>query len=309
MDIIIVGAGIGGLSAALSLSLAGHKVIVLESASVLAEVGAGVQMAPNATKCFWKWGMGDDISANSALPEAFNIMRGSDGQLLGTVPFAEFRKHYGAPYITIHRAEIHRILHRHALRAGAEIRLGSRVIHYDFEGGVVRLANEEHLRADLVVAADGVNSVARKAFLPGLGDGLEKTGWAAYRSMVSVEKIKANPTTAHLVGQHSCNCWSGDQHCIVSYLVNNGSMLNMALSHPDDLDASGWTSEQCSAEIKRLYSGWNPTLTALLDMAEPFAQNWPVLQVRSLPTWKSKSGRFVLMGDVSHFKVKSTKHS
>lgn len=295
-----MGAGIGGLSAALSLSLAGHKVIILESAPALAEIGAGVQMTPNATKCFWKWGMGADISANSALPEAFNIRRGSDGELLGRVPFGQFREQYGAPYISIHRAEIHRILHRHAIRAGAEVRLGSRVIHYDFEGGSVRLVTGERLEADLVVAADGVNSVARKAFLPEIGDGLEKTGWAAYRSMVPVEKIKANPMTAHVVKRHTCDCWSGDQHCVVSYLVNNGSMLNMAFSHPDDVDASGWTSEQCSAELKRLYSGWNPTLAALLDMADPFPQNWPLLQVKSLPTWKSNSGKFVLMGDVSH---------
>lgn len=304
-----MGAGIGGLSAALSLSLAGHKVIILESASVLAEIGAGVQMTPNATKYFWKWGMGADISANSALPEAFNILRGSDGELLGKVPFAEFRKQYGAPYITIHRAEIHRILHRHALRAGAEVRLGSRVIHYDFENAIVHLATGERLQADLVVAADGVNSVARKAFLPELGDGLEKTGWAAYRAQVSVEKIKANPTTAHVANQCTCDCWSGDQHCVVSYLVKNGSMLNMAFSHPDDVDASGWTSEQCTAELKRLYSDWDPTLAALLDMAEPYPQNWPVLQVKSLPTWKSNSGRFVLMGDVSHFKCSVVKYS
>ncbi|KAE9984213.1 hypothetical protein BLS_002806 [Venturia inaequalis] len=300
MEIIIVGAGIGGLSAALSLSLAGHRVIILESAPALAEIGAGVQLAPNATKCFWKWGMGADISANSALPEAFNILRGSDGELLGTVPFAPFQEQYGAPYISIHRAEIHQILHRHALRAGAELRLGSRVIHYDFEGGLVRLATGEQLQADLVIAADGVKSVARKAFFPELGDGLEKTGWAAYRSMVPVEKIKANPKTAHVVKRHTCECWSGDQHCVVSYLVNNGSMLNMAFSHPDDVDASGWTSDQCLAELKRIYSGWNPTLAALLDMAEPFPQNWPVLQVKTLPTWKSKSGRFVLMGDAAH---------
>ncbi|QDS75985.1 hypothetical protein FKW77_004279 [Venturia effusa] len=300
MEIIIVGAGIGGLSHALSLSLAGHRVIVLESASALAEIGAGVQMTPCATRSFWKWGLASDITASSALPESFNVLRDSDGELLGKVPFAPFKEQYGAPYVTIHRAEIHRILHKHTVRAGAEIRLGSRVIHYDFDGGVVHLANGERLEADLVVAADGINSMARKTFLPELEDGLEKTGWAAYRVVVPVDRIKANPITAHVVDRHGCNCWVGDQHCFMSYLVKNSSVLNLVLSHPDDVDAAGWTSEQYAAEFKRLFSHWDPAVSALLDMTEPFPQNWPVLQVKPLPAWKSNSGRFVLVGDAAH---------
>jgi salicylate hydroxylase len=304
MEIIIVGAGIGGLSAALSLALAGHKVIILESASTLAEIGAGVQMTPNATKCFWKWGLGPDILSNSALPESFNVLRGSDGKVLGRVPFADFEERYGAPYIVIHRADIHRVLHEHAVKAGVEVRLGSRVAHYDFEGGLVQLKNGTELEADIVVAVDGINSVARKAFIPDVGDGLERTGWAAYRTMVPVDKIKANPKTAHIVAQHKCNCWVGDQHLVISYLVKNAEMLNLGFSHPDDVDTSEWTPEQYQAELKKLYSTWDPALEALLDMASPNIQNWPVNQVKSLPKWASRSGRFVLMGDVSNFDFK-----
>jgi salicylate hydroxylase len=298
MEIIIVGAGIGGLSAALSLALAGHKVIILESASALAEIGAGVQMTPNATKCFWKWGLGPDILSNSALPESFNILRGGDGSVLGHVPFEDFDRVYGAPYIVIHRADIHQVLHKHAIKAGVELRLGSRVIHYDFEIGIVRLEEGMELQADILIAVDGINSVARKAFLPDVGDGLEKTGWAAYRTMASVDKIKANPKTAHIVAQHKCNCWVGDGKLVMSYLVKNAEMLNLVLSHPDDVNTSEWTSEQYQAELKQLYSNWDPALAALLDIASPNIQNWPVHQVNSLSKWTSKSGKFVLMGDV-----------
>lgn len=241
------------------------------------------------------------------MPESFNILRGSDGNVLGHVPFDGFDELYGAPYIVIHRADIHQVLHKHAMKAGVEVRLGSSVIHYDFELGTVRLENAMELQADIVIEVDGVNSVARKAFLPDVGDGLEKTGWAAYRTMASVDKIKANPKIAHIVAQQKCNCWVGDRKLVMSYLVNNNEMLNLVLSHPDDVDTSKWTSEQCQAELKQLYSSWNPALAALLNIASPNIQNWPVHQVKSLPKWTSKSEKFVLMGNVCTFKLEEPK--
>src|ERR1700761_8104235 len=244
MDIIVVGAGIGGLSTALSLALGGHHVTILESASALAEIGAGVQMTPNATKFFWKWGLGPDILASSALPESFNVRQGTNGAILGIVPFEEFEKRYGAPYIVIHRADIHRILHEHAIKAGVEVKLNSKVADYDFENGSLRLANGQDLQADLIVAVDGINSFARRSFLKETGDGLEKTGWAAYRTMIPVEKIRANPETAQLVSQHCCNCWTGDNRLAMTYMVKGSEMLNMVLSHPDDIDTTDWTNEK-----------------------------------------------------------------
>jgi salicylate hydroxylase len=300
MQVIIVGAGIGGLSAALSLALAGHEVRILESASALAEIGAGVQMTPNATKYFWKWGLGPDILERAVLPNSFNILRGVNGDVLGQVPFKDFESRYGAPYIVIHRADIHQILHKHAIAAGVRLALSSKVIKYDFEAGSVQLANGEELHADLVVAVDGIKSFARGSFLDQTGDGLEKTGWAAYRTMAPVDTIKANPHTAYLVAEHNCNCWVGDGKLVMTYMIKNSQMLNIVLSHPDNVDTIDWTSEQYQAEIKRLYGEWDPSLRELLSMAGSDIQNWPIYQVGSLPRWVSKSGKFVLMGDAAH---------
>lgn len=300
MQVIVVGAGIGGLSAALSLSRAGHKVTILESASALAEIGAGVQLTPNASKYFWKWGLGSDILENSVLPGSFNVRRDKDGQLLGQVPFKDFEKRYGGPYIVIHRADIHRILYKHAVKAGAELRLNSRVMKYDFEGGSVQLADGEELYADLVVAVDGINSFARKSFLNETGDGIEKTGWAAYRTTAPVDAIKANLNTSHIVAEHNCNCWVGDEKLVMTYMVKNSRILNIVLSHLDNVDTGNWTSEQYQAEIARLYGDWDPSLNALLSMTSPEVQNWPVYQVKTLPRWTSESGKFLLMGDAAH---------
>ena len=300
MQIIVVGAGIGGLSIALSLSLAGHKVTILESASALAEIGAGVQLTPNSTKYFWKWGLGPAILEHSVLPGSFNVRRGKDGELLGRVPFDGFEGRYGGPYIVIHRADIHRILHEHAIKAGAQLRLNSRVMQYDFEGGGVTLSDGEEVYADLVVAADGINSFARKSFVGDEEGETEKTGWAAYRTMAPVDKIRANPQTAHLVQEHSCNCWNGDSTSFMTYMIKNSQMLNIVLSHPDDVDTSEWTTEQYQNEITRLFGDWNPLCSSLLSIASPEVQNWPVYQVKSLSKWASDSGKFVLMGDAAH---------
>jgi salicylate hydroxylase len=156
MKIIIVGAGIGGLSASLALARNGHCVTIYESAPQLAEVGAGVQMSPNAVKLFFEWGVGPDLLEKAALPQSLYIHNWKDGRVLGETKITpDFEKRYGAPYIVVHRAEMHEILHRHAVRAGAAVHVASKVIKYDFEQGVITLEDGQTVQADLIVAVDG----------------------------------------------------------------------------------------------------------------------------------------------------------
>ena len=302
MRILIVGAGIGGLSSALALSLAGHAVTILESASQLAEVGAGVQLTPNATKAFWKWGLGPDILQYALLPPSFNIRDLVSGELIGGVALKVFMEQYGAPYIVIHRADIHRILHEHAVKAGVKVCLGSKVVKYDVEGGKLWLADGQEMNADLVVACDGIHSFARGVLHNALGggDGLEKTGWAAYRKMAPVMALKANPLTESLATDHSGNCWIGEEKLVMTYLVQGASNLNIVLSHPDNVDTSDWASEKYDAEIGRLFQDAGEVVNAVLDLSKPGAVNYPVFQTKDLPSWSSKSGKFLLMGDAAH---------
>ncbi|KAH7407169.1 salicylate hydroxylase [Cadophora sp. MPI-SDFR-AT-0126] len=311
MEILIIGAGIGGLSTALSLALSSqaqsssHTIALLESSPTVTELGAGVQLTPNSTRAFWKWGLGPSTISSSISPSSFNIRRDTDDSLLASVSFEGFQERYGAPYVVVHRADIHRILHEACVRAGVKVRLGCRVVGYDVEGGGVTLESGEELRADLVVACDGIKSFARKAFLGegnGEGEGKweEKTGWAAYRCMAPVEKLKANPLTEHLGSDYNCNCWTGEGRVVMTYLVKEAKMLNVVLSHLDDVDTTGWTPEQYKTEIGRTFKDVSPSLQALLSVTNPEVQNWPIYQVKTLPKWKSESGKFVLMGDAAH---------
>ena len=215
MKIVVVGAGLAGLSTALALSHSStqHRIILLESAPALAELGAGVQLTPIATRQFKAWGLEPQLLAASALPKAWNLRRGSDGEVLNRVPMDKFEEWYGAPYVVVHRADLHRILHEAVVAKGVEVRLNSRIEQYGIEEGWVRLVNGERLDGDLIVACDGINSSARTQLLKSFGstlardEELETTGWAAYRLMADVEDVKGDPLTKDIVSEHAGNCW------------------------------------------------------------------------------------------------------
>lgn len=208
-----MGAGLAGLSTAIAFAHAEtpHKVLLLESASQLAEVGAGVQLTPVATRQFLRWGLGPSLLAAAAIPESWSLRRGSDGTVLNRVPMKTLGNEYGAPYIVVHRADLHRILHEHAVQKGVEIRLRSAVEAYGMEEGWVMMGSGERLKADLIVACDGINSKARKQLLQYHGssevESVEPTGWAAYRAMVDVKDVQADPQIAEIVAEHAGNCW------------------------------------------------------------------------------------------------------
>jgi salicylate hydroxylase len=159
MEIIIVGAGIAGLSLALALACSRHRVLLLEAAPALAELGAGLQLTPPATRHLFAWGMRDDILAASIAPAEMMVRDGRSGAALAAIPTGGMEARYGAPYLVVHRAVMHDLLRKHAVAAGAELRLGSRVVRYDWAAGAVELQDGSRVAADLVIGADGESHV------------------------------------------------------------------------------------------------------------------------------------------------------
>lgn len=278
MRIIIVGAGIAGLSLAVALAQSQHNVLVLESASQLAEIGAGIQMTPQAVKYFFQWGLKDDIMKECIIPEKIYIRDYQHGATIGAIDMTSMERLYGAPYIVVHRAVLHAVLHRHAVRAGAEIMLDSRVTQYDFENGAVELKTGKRLQADLVIAADGIfvsgvireqgltltcpgiNSFARSQLLQSSDPGAQPTGWAALRMMAEVSKIKANTATADLMNleSYSSNFWIAPDRSCMTYLIKDASLLNIVLSHRDDIDMTNLTYEEHKKVVNELFESFEP---------------------------------------------------
>ncbi|KAJ5140771.1 hypothetical protein N7448_004179 [Penicillium atrosanguineum] len=301
MRIIIVGAGIAGLSLAIALAQNNHKVLVLDSASQLAEIGAGVQMTPQAVKYFFRWGLKEDIMAHCIMPEKINI-KDKDGSMLGAMQMDKMEELYGAPYIVVHRAALHDILHRHAVHAGAELLLDKKVIRYEFENGAVEVKSGKRLEADLVIAADGINSFARSQLLMSSDPGSQPTGWAALRMMAEVSKIQQNPATADLVNlkSYNSNFWIAPDRSCMTYLIKDASMLNIVLSHRDDIDMSKLSYEDHKKVVDDLFGDFEQPVQQLLNLALPNIVNYPVYAVPPLPHWTHSSGRFTLLGDAAH---------
>ncbi|KAK5263544.1 hypothetical protein LTR96_011076 [Exophiala xenobiotica] len=159
LDIAVVGAGVGGLSAAIALKKAGFDVTVYEAASALGEyrkIGAGIQVPPNSSRILHSWGLEETLNKKAVKPEGVYWRRWQNGKVIGNSRFnPEFSKWFGAPYYVIHRAHLHEVLHDRAVELGVPIELNWRVVKYDLDAGSLTRGDGATIHADLIVAADG----------------------------------------------------------------------------------------------------------------------------------------------------------
>ncbi|KAI6429285.1 hypothetical protein MCOR22_010325 [Pyricularia oryzae] len=302
LNIVIAGAGLGGLATSIALARRGHSVIVLEQAPKLDEVGAGIQIPPNSGRLLRRWGVfaqGEDLFAK---PSCINFRRWQDGDLIGYTDLGAFNTRFGAPYCVAHRAHLQRSLHARALELGVEVRLDSLVVAYRPDDAAVELSNGEVVRGDLIVAADGVKSIARNTLQPAQTDEPCFTGFAAYRATVDAEKIASDPEIAWILEKPALNIWIGENRHVMSYTISAGKSFNMVLSHVDHSDPSTWKAETAVADVNREFAGWDPRLTKIISLITSCIK-WPLTNGRKLRSWVSRGSRLVILGDAAHAMV------
>ncbi|PLB55574.1 salicylate hydroxylase [Aspergillus steynii IBT 23096] len=295
--VVVVGAGIGGVAAALTLGLRGHHVILLEAAPQLAEVGAGIQISPNMLRILDRWGVSPSIHSKDVALEHIHVRRWQDGTLLGTMPV---NKTYGQQ-VVIHRADLHSALVEHALKLpNVELRLNSTVTSATHSPASVTLADGTVIDADIVIAADGIKSTIRNHILGGSPSKPIPTGDAAYRIMLPRSAMENDPDLKDLINEPQATRWLGPSRHVIAYPVRKHELFNVVLLHPDRHGVEeSWTMRGSKEEMKNDYLGWDRRVTKLIDLApDDEVLEWKLCLHSPLKTWTR--GSVALIGDACH---------
>lgn len=293
MHIRIAGAGVAGLAAAIALARAGHEVTVHEQAARLEEVGAGLQLGPNAVRALTSLGAWDGLEPKTCAPQAIHVHDALTGKRRSTLPLgSRFEARFGAPYRVAHRADL-----LNALAAAArslpnlEILTGQRLSRLDLSSPATpRLAfNGTELSCGLAIGADGVRSTLRRAIAPGVdprpaGDGL-------YRALSPATALPAalDPDAVHL--------FLGPRAHAVAYLVSGGKRLNIVASVAGAAPVEGWNALAGREQVIAAFPAACQPLRDLLSAPANWLA-WAGADIEPFEGWSK--GHAVLVGDAAH---------
>ncbi|KAL0943452.1 FAD binding domain-containing protein [Colletotrichum truncatum] len=304
LNVIIVGAGLGGLGAAIGILLAGHNVTVLEAAPDIGEVGAGIQVLPNAARVLFSWGLEKKLEKYATKPQKCNFI-GWKGNFLGDMNYHQYAAAAGGfPFWDFHRSDLHRCLLERAVELGAKLITNAKVdtftVSQDQTTSTVVLGDGRTMTADLLVGADGISSKLREQFL-GRPDPPQLTGDLAYRLLLNTADMLKDPELRHFVENPQVNYWIGPDKHAVNYVLKGGKLFNMVLLVPDDMPIDGRNTLQGNIEEMRAhYDGWDPRISKMLLMCDEVLKWRLCIRPGLEPTWSHPSGTFTMLGDAVH---------
>lgn len=277
-EIAVAGSGIAGLTTAICLARQGFSVLLCEKARSFSEIGAGIQLSPNAIHVLRRLGLDKSVETVAVEPEAIDLRNARNGKLLTSIPLLNVcTERYGAPYLVAHRADLLQVLlnaaaaeHNIALHTEAEI--GSVQPAADHVGFTIA---GRHHRAELLIAADGVHSSIRRDLTGGLAQDLGRTAWRA-----SLADVEIDPAVNLRTG-----LWLGNSVHLVHYPLRRACDINLVLIGNSDASAPHFLLAQFAPALRALVAGatWKP---------------WPLKQVDPAGRWCI--GRVALIGDAAH---------
>ena len=290
-DVIVVGGGIGGLSAAAALSRKGIRVRLYERSAEFGEVGAGLQIGPNCTRILDAYGLLDEAKSLGVLPEAMVMKDATDGSELTRLDLQDLEKTYGYPYMVIHRSDLHGLFLRACRALGVELVTGMQCVGYDNGdgGATVTFADGTTDTAELVVAADGLHSVARVALV---GDEPVNSAYVAYRAAVPFEVVQENE-----IHPRDVVVYIGPGCHFVQYPLRGGEMFNQVAvfrSPKADAGRDDWGTPD---ELDAAFEGMCPQIQKGLPLMWR-DRWWRMFDRDPVMTWVH--GRIALLGDAAH---------
>ena len=297
--VVVVGGGIGGLATALAVSQAGRRAVVLERAPEFAELGAGLQLAPNGLHALDRLGVGDEVRRAATPMDELRLMDATRDEHVASVDLTDdYQARFGSPYVVAHRAHLHEVLLERCREDPAvELRNGCEVLRYEQaphdalpgSGAHVVLADGEDVRGDVVVGADGLHSAVRRQMVD---DPLVISGITVYRAVVPIEEVPR-----HLRRDRSVVWWCGPARHLVHYPIADGRLLNIAGSHQDGTTEAVSGVPHPREHVASVFAPLGRDVGELVDLAESW-QAWTLVDREPTRTWVD--GRVALLGDAAH---------
>jgi salicylate hydroxylase len=290
-QVAVIGGGIGGLGAALSLFRAGFDVQVYEQAHALREVGAGIQVSPNASRVLHGLGLADKLAELGVRPGAHHQRRWDDGRTLLKTPLGDaVIKAFGFPHYQSHRADVLSML----INAfpSERLHIGHRLVAFTDRGDCVNaeFKNGKRITTDALIGADGIHSTVRELLFGPANPHF--TGCLAYRGLIPVERVK------HLNVEVNAQRWMGPGKHIVVYYVAAKRLLNfVGIVEQNTWTGESWTDRGDVKDLRAAFADWDPNLRTIIEtIDETFI--WGLFDRMPLPRWSVD--RVTLLGDAAH---------
>lgn len=286
----VVGGGIGGVALTTALAQQGVEVRVFERANAFGEIGAGIQMTPNAVKVLDALGMGDALRDVAFRPQAIVGRNWDSAKEIFRTPLAdECPRLYHAPFLHVHRADLHQLLTERLPRGVAQLGAACVDIQQREHCAVARFEDGSEFEADVIVGADGVRSVVRSKLF---GDSSPAfTGNMCFRAVVPVDGPVDFVTP-------DSSFWLGPKSHVVTYYVRRGEAINIvAVNETAQWVEESWNAPSTREELLAAFEGWHPNMIRLFERVDT-VYKWGLFDRDPMKTWSS--GRVTLLGDAAH---------
>lgn len=292
LPVIVAGGGIGGLAAALALVRQGFRVKVLEQAAELGEIGAGMQLGPNAFHAFDALGVGEQARSRAVYTDFMVMHDAIDEYQVGKIPTGEaFRQRFGNPYAVIHRADAHGALLEGVQASGQiEFLTSTRVasVEQDANGVTVHDQHGNTHRGLALIGADGVKSVVRQQFV---GDEARVTGHVVYRAVVDKADFPED------LRWNAASIWVGPNCHLVHYPLRGGEQYNVVVTFHSREPEQWGVTEGSQEEVQSYFQGLCPKARQLIDLPKSW-KRWATADREPIGQWSF--GRATLLGDAAH---------
>jgi salicylate hydroxylase len=292
LPVLVAGGGIGGLAAALALVRHGLRVTVLEQSAEIGEIGAGIQLGPNAFSAFDALGVGERARGRAVYTDCMVMHDAIDESVVGRIPTGEaFRARFGNPYAVIHRVDVHRSLLEGAQESGrVEFHTSTRVERIEQDAGAVRVTcgNGKVFTGQALVGADGIRSVVREHYV---NDPPRVTGHVVYRAVVDRKDFPAD------LQWNAASIWVGPNCHLVHYPLRGGEQYNVVVTFHSRQPEQWGVTEGSAQEVQSYFQGICPKARQLIDLPRSW-KRWATADREPIANWTF--GRATLLGDAAH---------